>query len=127
MLAHSDREPPRHPAAGALSEYPKDWGRRAPDRSIDHRRVKNLETYFRREGWAREVTQLAADLRPGDLVTCIVPPNLPHIMIVSDRVGPSGAPLVLHNIGRGAQEEDRLFEFKFTGRFRLPERAAPQR
>jgi uncharacterized protein YijF (DUF1287 family) len=48
-------------------------------------------------------------------------------MIVSDSVGPSGAPLVLHNIGRGAQEEDRLFEFKLTGHFRLLERAAPRR
>jgi uncharacterized protein YijF (DUF1287 family) len=60
-------------------------------------------------------------------VTCIVPPNLPHIMIVSDRVGPSGPPLVLHNIGRGTQEEDRLFEFKLTGHFRLRERAAERR
>lgn len=29
-----------------------------------------------------------------------------------------GSPMILHNIGRGTREEDRLFEFKRTGHFR---------
>jgi len=64
-----------------------------------------------------------AAFKPGDLVTCTVPPNRPHIMIVSDRTHPAGTPLVIHNIGRGAREEARLFEFPLTGHYRwaIPE------
>ena len=32
--------------------YPKMWGLKKPDRNIDHRRVPNLETYFRRKAVA---------------------------------------------------------------------------
>jgi len=40
----------------------------------------------------------------GDLVTCTVPPNLPHVMIVSDKKTAEGVPPVIRNIGGGAQE-----------------------
>ena len=40
-------------------------------------------------------------------------------MIVSDRTNTVGRPLVIHNIGAGTQEEDRLFEFKITGHYRV--------
>jgi uncharacterized protein YijF (DUF1287 family) len=30
-----------------------------------------------------------------------------------------GQPLVIHDIGAGVQEEDRLFEFKITGHYRI--------
>jgi uncharacterized protein YijF (DUF1287 family) len=40
-------------------------------------------------------------------------------MVVSDRITEAGRPLVIHNIGAGAQEEDRLFEFELTGHYRL--------
>ncbi len=36
-----------------FSAYPRKWGRREPDPNIDHRRVPNLMTYFRREGAAK--------------------------------------------------------------------------
>jgi uncharacterized protein YijF (DUF1287 family) len=39
--------------------------------------------------------------------------------IVSDRVGPDGTPLILHNIGKGAQEEDILFAYPMTGHYRI--------
>jgi hypothetical protein len=76
--------------------------------------------YFERTGWSLPVTRNKDDFRPGDLVTCTVGPNLPHIMVVSDRTSESGVPLVIHNIGRGVQEEDRLFEFPLTGHYRIP-------
>jgi uncharacterized protein YijF (DUF1287 family) len=100
--------------------YPAQWGLRKPDRNIDHRRVPNLQTFFRRQGWALPVRGEAGDYRAGDLVTCVVPPNLPHIMIVSDRKTGAGVPWVIHNIGGGTREEDRLFDFRITGHFRLP-------
>lgn len=103
----------------AFSEYPQNWGLKRPDRNIDHRRVPNLRTFFKRSGWALPVTRSARDYRPGDLVTCTVPPNLPHIIILSDRTTPDGRPLVIHNIGAGTQEEDRLFEFSISGHYRI--------
>lgn len=53
-----------------------------------------------------------------DLVTCLVAPQLPHIMIVSDTQNSDGVPLMIHNIGAGTREEDRLFEFEITGHYR---------
>ena len=102
-----------------FSEYPRSWGLNQPDRNIDHRRVPNLRTYFERRGWSLEVTNKTGDYRPGDIVTCVVPLHRPHIMIVSDRNNRDGVPFVIHNIGAGVQEEDRLFEFEITGHYRV--------
>jgi len=102
-----------------FSEYPTIWGLRRPDRNIDHRRVPNLQTYLDRVGASKPVTKDPSDYLPGDIVTCTVPRNRPHIMIVSDRAQRSGHPLVIHNIGRGTAEEDRLFDFPITGHYRL--------
>lgn len=103
-----------------FSSYPSNWGLKRPDKNIDHRRVPNLQTYFKRKGYAVAVSKNGEDYKAGDLVTCIVPPHLPHIMIVSDNLNAEGQPLVIHNIGAGTQEEDRLFEFKIIGHYRLP-------
>ena len=104
----------------AFSLYPKNWDLRKPDANIDHRRVLNLMTFFKRRGKSVPVTKNATDYQPGDLVTCIVPKNLPHIMIVSGQVSPldPARRLVIHNIGQGARAEDRLFEFELTGHYR---------
>jgi len=103
----------------AFSEYPQIWGLKKPDRNIDHRRVPNLATYFRRKGYFVAVSNKPEDYLPGDMVTCTVGGNLPHIMIVSDAKTTGGVPLVIHNIGSGAKEENRLFDFPITGHFRI--------
>ncbi len=103
-----------------FAQYPKIWGLKSTDRNIDHRRVPNLQTYFKRIGYAVGISKQAADYQPGDLVTCLVATTLPHIMIVSDRKSDDGTPLVIHNIGGGTQEEDCLFNFPLTGHYRLP-------
>lgn len=102
-----------------FSAYPRNWGLKKPDPNIDHRRVLNLQTFFRRKGWKLSLKSDLTAFKPGDIVTCIVPPHLPHIMIVSDKMSPEGRPLIIHNIGAGAQEEDLLFEFKLTGHYRI--------
>lgn len=104
----------------AFSAYPRIWGRKQPDRSIDHRRVPNLETFFKRKGAALEIVDDPAAYRPGDLVTQRLPGNLPHIAIVTGRMTPDGRrPLVVHNIGAGAKVEDTLFAFRVVGHFRF--------
>lgn len=107
----------------AFSKYPTRWGLKRPDRNIDHRRVLNLATYFERQGYSVGVSQKPEDYLPGDLVTCTVGGNLPHIMIVSDARTAAGVPLVIHNIGSGTREENRLFDFPITGHYRV--RAKP--
>lgn len=102
-----------------FAAYPKYWGLKRPDKNIDHRRVPNLQTFFKRRGWGLPVSRNAADYKPGDLVTCLVGDSLPHIMIVSDRRNEAGIPLVIHNIGVGTEEEDCLFTFPLTGHYRV--------
>lgn len=103
-----------------FSQYPRQWGLTRTDKNIDHRRVLNLQTYFQRKGYELPISSRPEDFKAGDLVTAIIPPNLPHIMIVSDKTAPiTQRPLVIHNIGRGTREEDRLFEFKMTGHYRI--------
>ncbi len=102
-----------------FSRYPRNWGLRRPDRNIDHRRVPNLQTFFQRKGWSLPISRRAADYKPGDIVTSLIPPNLPHIMVVSDKKTPFGQPLVIHNIGAGTQEEDGLFVYPITGHYRI--------
>lgn len=102
-----------------FEHYPKNWGLKTPDKNIDHRRVPNLQTFFKHKGWELPISKHPRDYKPGDLVTCTVPPNLPHFMVVSDRTSAAGTPLIIHNIGSGTQEEDRLFEFKITGHYRI--------
>ncbi len=103
----------------AFSTYPALWGLRGPDPNIDHRRVPNLRHFFKRKGYSLEIRTNKEDYLPGDIVTCTLPGNLAHIMIVSDRKTENGVPLVIHNIGQGAREEARLFEFPLTGHFRI--------
>lgn len=95
------------------------WQMLKTDPNIDHRRVLNLERFFGRSGWSLEVTKDARCYLPGDMVTCLIGGDIPHIMIVSDRKSPNGTPLVIHNVGSGTQEEDCLFSYDITGHHRL--------
>lgn len=103
---------------GNFAAYPKHWGLSRPDSNIDHRRVPNLMTWFQRQGWSLPVSQEATAYRAGDIVTWDLGRGLTHIGIVSDRQAPGGAPRILHNIGRGTQEEDILFTYRITGHYR---------
>ena len=89
----------------------------ALDSSIVHRRVLNMECYFRRHGWI-VASNAIGDFLPGDIVTCRVSGKLPHVMIVSDRSDTNGVPLVIHNIGEGVKEEPYLLANKVAGHFR---------
>ena len=103
---------------GNFAAYPKNWGLRGPDTNIDHRRVPNLMTWFTRQGWALPITREAGAYRAGDIVAWDLGGGLTHIGILSDRRSASGVPLVLHNIGRGTQEEDILFAYRVIGHYR---------
>ncbi len=94
------------------------WGLIKPDKNIDHRRVPNLQIFFSRKGRSLAVTEDSLDYQPGDLVTWILPGNLPHIGIVTDQPSVDGKRfLIVHNIGQGPKLEDVLFRYKITGHY----------
>ena len=104
----------------AFSTYPTNWGLSSTDRNIDHRRVPNLQAYFNRAGYDLPITDSPTDYLPGDLVTWMLPRNLPHIGIVTDRTSPDGKrPIIVHNVGAGARLNDFLFAYPITGHYRL--------
>jgi uncharacterized protein YijF (DUF1287 family) len=112
VLVHRDMQ-------AHFSAYPRTWGLRRPDANIDHRRVPNLATFFRRQGKELEASRRSADYAPGDIVIWRLPSGVPHIGIVSDQKEPgSDRYRVVHNIGAGAQIEDTLFAFAITGHYR---------
>ncbi|MFN3266651.1 MAG: DUF1287 domain-containing protein [Deinococcales bacterium] len=103
----------------AFGAYPKLWGLHRPDRNIDHRRVANLEVFLARRGRRLALSQRGLDYRAGDIVTWTLPSGRLHIGVVTNKLEPSGQrPLVVHNIGAGAQLEDILFAYKMRMRFR---------
>ena len=99
--------------------YPHLWGLREPDSNIDHRRVPNLETFFRRHGLALPILRDASAYRPGDIVSWRLDNRLPHIGIVSAKRSADGKrPLIVHNVGAGPKLEDVLFAYPLVGHFR---------
>jgi uncharacterized protein YijF (DUF1287 family) len=109
--------------------YPQQrrWGLSKPDPNIDHRRVPNLMTFFGRAGYAAPLSRTASAYLPGDVVAWDLGRGILHIGIVSDQLSVAGTPLVVHNIGAGAREEDILFRFTVIGHYRLPPASAGTR
>lgn len=102
-----------------FSLYPQKWGLKSPDPNIDHRRVPNLMTFFRRKGTSLPISDKAADYRPGDIVCWNLGGGVTHIGIVSKKSTSDGKRhLIIHNIGNGQELEDCLFSFKIIGHYR---------
>lgn len=81
--------------------------RNAPDPNIDFRRVKTLRPFF--EKYAIVLENAMTDpneWQPGDVI--IFNPRDFHIGILSDKRNRDGYPLVIHNMGQAAREEDYL-------------------
>jgi uncharacterized protein YijF (DUF1287 family) len=106
--------------ATSFSSYPQRWGLTSTDTNIDHRRVPNIQTFFVRKGKAMSISRGGDNYRPGDVVTWDLDgKGMTHIGLVSnvwnDR---EKRYLIIHNIGGGVAEEDRLFAWKIIGHYR---------
>lgn len=105
-----------------------------PDRNIDHRRVGPMLTYLRAHAISLPTTFDEAAVStwlPGDIVVWAFKPcpscTPNHVGIVSDRKGPRGLPLVLHNLGPTPSEDDQLDAWTVLGHFRIRGAATPER
>ncbi len=102
-----------------FNAYPKIWNLKSTDKNIDHRRVPNLMTFFKREGAEKLITKNPNDYLPGDVVCWNLGGAITHIGIVVDKKSKDGKRnLIVHNIGRGQVLEDCLFNFKIIGHYR---------
>jgi uncharacterized protein YijF (DUF1287 family) len=102
-------------------DYPQKWGLKGPDKNIDHRRVANLMKYFERCQLAMNEKLDSPEMyHAGDIVAWDLGGGILHIGVISDKTGKK-APLVIHNIGAGAAEEDVLFRYHIIGHYRIRE------
>ena len=105
-------------------DYPRVGGR--PDPNIDFRRVPNQVVFFKKYALSLTTKVVPGDpenlkkWQGGDIVVFGRP--LEHVAVVSDRRRPDGVPLIIHNAGPHAREEDRLLTWPspITHHFRFP-------
>ncbi len=101
--------------------YPKYADGNRTDPNIDHRRVPNQIAYFKHT--AQELPtdtshKSRASWQPGDLVFWKLSiSNKDHVGIISDKIGRSGMPMVIHNLAH-AVEEDCLTSWRIQAHFR---------
>ncbi len=96
-----------------FSAYPKNWGLKRSDKNIDHRRVPNLQRFFKRKGAEIALSKKAGFL-PGDLVAWdLNGKNLWHIGVVISE------DKFVHNIGSGPVLESGINQWKIVGHYRF--------
>jgi len=102
-----------------FNKYPKKWGLKRSNTSIDHRRVPNLMVFFARHGKIEPITDKPDDYLPGDIVCWNLGGAITHIgLVVNKKSTDSKRNLIVHNIGGGQVLADCLFEFKIIGHYR---------
>jgi uncharacterized protein YijF (DUF1287 family) len=112
----------------AFEAYPAVWGLKKPDPNVDHRRVRNLETFFKRAGaevWRANDRNTGGaafpdPLETGDILTWLEASGTTHIALVT-RGG--NRPLILHNFGQGVVQhglDPMGFRRAAAGHYRWP-------
>jgi uncharacterized protein len=98
--------------------YPKIWGLKKTDTNIDHRRVPNLQVFFKRFGTVKAMSNDPSLYQAGDIVTWDLGRGLTHIGVVSNKKSSDGKRfLIVHNIGNGQELSDCLFSYTMTGHY----------
>jgi len=103
-------------------KYPsqKIWGLSTTDTNIDHRRLPNLMTFFKRNGEVLPITDNPNDYKCGEIVVWDLGNGILHIgMVTLDLSKPiDKRQAIIHNIGYGQVIEDCLFKWKIIGHYR---------
>ena len=98
------------------------WRVKIPDKNIDHRRVPNMQVYFKLWGDILPNSVDPDDYKPGDIVCWKLggKGGIDHIGLVVDRKSTDGKRfLVVHNIGGGQNIDDFLFGDLIVGHYRF--------
>ncbi|NCO72764.1 MULTISPECIES: DUF1287 domain-containing protein [Shewanella] len=85
-----------------FSLYPSQrlWGLNSTDRNIHQRRAAHLQTFFKRHGKSLTIRTHDSAYAVSDVVTWILPENLPHIdMVIAQVDATTGNPMIVHYIG----------------------------
>jgi uncharacterized protein YijF (DUF1287 family) len=99
--------------------YPQLWKLRAPDRNIDHRRIQNLQRFFKHGGAELPATRDPGDYQPGDVIVWMLATGDLHCGIVVP--GPAerrGEAWVVHDLGSGPKWENVLTDYQIHGHYR---------
>jgi uncharacterized protein YijF (DUF1287 family) len=98
--------------------YPNNWGLKKTDTNIDHRRVPNLQTFFKRHGVSLDLSKTPNDYHPGDIVTWNLGKGITHIgIVINNKSTDNKRHLIVHNIGNGQEVSDCLFSYTVTGHY----------
>jgi uncharacterized protein YijF (DUF1287 family) len=102
-----------------FDKYPKKWGLKSPDTNIDHRRVANLMTFFKRAGGAKYIADDPKYYKPGDMVVWDLGHGVLHIGMVSTKKSDvdKNRYMIVHNIGYGQVLDDILFNYEIIGHY----------
>ncbi|MBI4652332.1 DUF1287 domain-containing protein [Candidatus Desantisbacteria bacterium] len=103
--------------------YPKKWGHTKPDPNIDHRRVPNIMTFLKRRGLEIKEISDPGSFKTGDVVAWKLFTGNPYIgIVVKINFENEVVPFIVHNIGFGTKLENRLFDWKIIGHYRIDEK-----
>ena len=98
------------------------WRVKSLDKNIDHRRVPNMQVYFKSYGEVLPISKDSKDYKPGDIVCWKLggKGGIDHIGIVVNKKSTDGKRfLVVHNIGGGQNIDDFLFGDLIVGHYRF--------
>lgn len=98
------------------------WRVKDPDTNIDHRRVPNMQVFFKLNGKVLPISNEPNDYEPGDIVCWKLggKGGIDHIGLVVNRKSiDEKRNLVIHNIGGGQNIEDFLFGDLIVGHYRF--------
>lgn len=98
------------------------WRVKSPDTNIDHRRVPNMQVFFKLHGEVLQISKEPNDYKPGDIVCWKLggKGGIDHIGLVVNRKSiDEKRYLVIHNIGGGQNIEDFLFGDLIVGHYRF--------
>jgi uncharacterized protein YijF (DUF1287 family) len=99
------------------SYYNKKYFTKNLDKSIDHRRTQNIQSFLNRKNASVNITKNEKDYLPGDIVFWNIANG--HVGIVIDKKVPhSNRYYMVHNIGNGPEIEDFLFKAPIVDHFR---------
>lgn len=100
-----------------IKSRPEAYDIEIPDKNIDFRRVKNLQTYFQRHAVNLTTDRnIIKEWQGGDIVVFD-----DHIGIVSDHRNKHGVPFLIHHYSPAqvTYEEDALGHYKVIGHYRI--------